>query len=159
MGQPKENLARAVSCLGGISGVVAVEASPVYLTEPQLVREQPWFANQVARVLCGKDVTPLAFLDELLRLELELGRNREQGEGAALRYGPRVIDLDLLLFGALVMRSQRLTLPHPGLVGRAFVLLPLLDLEPDLVLPDGTMAAQALAKLDYRREGDRLWQG
>ncbi|MBU1003102.1 MAG: 2-amino-4-hydroxy-6-hydroxymethyldihydropteridine diphosphokinase [Proteobacteria bacterium] len=158
MGRPTENLARAIARLGGISGVLGVEASPVYLTEPQLVREQPWFANQVARVLCGPQVTPLGFLEELLKVEIELGRDRTQGEGAAVRYGPRVIDLDLLLFGNLVMQADHLTLPHPGILKRAFVLLPLVDLDQGLVLPDGTVAAQALAKLEYRREGERLWQ-
>lgn len=158
MGQPTENLARAISRLGRIPHILSVEASPVYRTEPQLVREQSWFANQVARVICGPQVTPLLFLEELLSLEIDLGRDRTQGEGAPLRYGPRVIDLDLLLFDDVVMRTERLSLPHPGILDRAFVLLPLVDLAPELVLPDGTAIIKALELLEYRRDGDQIWQ-
>ncbi|BBD07687.1 2-amino-4-hydroxy-6-hydroxymethyldihydropteridine diphosphokinase [Desulfovibrio ferrophilus] len=158
MGQPTENLARAMTRLGEIPDVLGVEASPIYRTEPQLVREQSWFANQVARVICGPQVTPFAFLEELLNLEIDLGRDRTRGEGAPIRYGPRVIDLDLLLFDDVVMQTERLTLPHPGILARAFVLLPLVDLAPDLVLPDGIAIREVLEQLDYRREGDQIWQ-
>ena len=161
MGRPADNLARAVHGLGGLSGVLSVEPSPVYETEPQLVREQPWFANQVARVLCGPQTTPLGLLEDLLALETELGRERRTAqEGRALRYGPRVIDMDLLLFADVVMASQRLTLPHPAMLDRAFVLLPLADLAPGLIIPGTeTTVAGALGKVVFRREGNRIWQG
>jgi len=160
MGRPVDNLAQAITGLGGLPGVLSVEPSPVYETEPQLVREQPWFANQVARVLCEPQVTPLELLEALLALEIELGRDRTPaGQGGPERYGPRVIDMDLLLFGDVVLSSARLTLPHPAILERAFVLLPLADLAPGLVVP-GTerTVAQALAGLRYRREGNRIWQ-
>lgn len=159
MGRPTDNLARAVSRLGGIVGVQSVETSPVYRTEPQLVREQPWFANQVARVICGPELTPMELLEALLALETELGRDRNPEEGGAVRFGPRVIDMDLILFGDVVMDEERLTLPHPRLVDRAFVLLPLADLAPDLVIPGaGISVREALGRVEYRLEEDRIWQ-
>lgn len=159
MGRPVDNLARAVSRLGGLVGVQSVETSPVYRTEPQLVREQPWFANQVARVICGPELTPMGFLEALLALEIELGRDRSPKEGGAARFGPRVIDMDLILFGDEVMDDERLTLPHPRLLDRAFVLLPLCDLAPDLVIPGvGIRVRQALDRVEYRQEGDCIWQ-
>ncbi|WP_461209589.1 2-amino-4-hydroxy-6-hydroxymethyldihydropteridine diphosphokinase [Desulfocurvus sp. DL9XJH121] len=160
LGDPKANLARALTRLGEISGILSVTGSPVYLTEPQLVREQPWFANQVARVVCAVDVLPpLALLEALLRLELELGRDRGgRGVPPPKRFGPRAMDLDLLLYGDEVLDGERLTLPHPRLRERAFVLLPLADLAPDLPLPGGGTPAGLLDGLSYRREGDKIWQ-
>ena len=159
MGDSEANLARALKRLGEISGILSVTASPVYLTEPQLVREQPWFANRVAHVVCAeKLLSPLKLLDELLRLELELGRDRTQGPDAPQRFGPRAIDLDLLLYGDMVLNEKRLTLPHPRMRERAFVLLPLADLAPDLVFPDGHRLTEALENLDYRCKKFKIWQ-
>lgn len=159
MGDPESNLARAVDGLGGISGVLSVHASPVYRTQPQLVRDQPWFANQVARVVCAPErLSPLELLDELLRLEIALGRDRTTGPDAPQRFGPRVIDMDLLLYGDETLEGERLTLPHPRMRERAFVLLPLADIAPDLVFPDGVPLAQTVAALDFKREGETIWQ-
>ena len=159
MGDPESNLARAVEGLGGISGVLSVLASPVYRTQPQLVREQPWFANQVARVVCAPEkLSPLELLDELLSLEIVLGRDRSTGPDAPQRFGPRVIDMDLLLYGVEVLEGERLTLPHPRMRERAFVLLPLADLEPGLVFPDGVPLARAIEELRFKREGQKIWQ-
>ena len=159
MGDPETNLARAVDGLGGISGVLSVHASPIYRTQPQLVRDQPWFANQVAGVVCAPErLSPLELLDELLRLEVVLGRDRSTGPDAPQRFGPRVIDMDLLLFGDEVLEGERLTLPHPRMRERAFVLLPLADLEPELVFPDGVPLARAIEALHFKHEGQKIWQ-
>lgn len=160
MGDSATHLARALRRLGGIPGVLSTAASPVYLTEPQLVRDQPWFANQVARVVCAvESCGPLELLDALLRLETELGRDRTPGPDGPRRFGPRVIDLDLLLYGDVAMEEgERLILPHPRMRERAFVLLPLADLAPDLVFPDGTPLVRAVEGLAFRREGNRIWQ-
>lgn len=102
--------------------------------------------------------SPLELLDELLRLEIELGRDRSTGPDAPKRFGPRVIDMDLLLYGDEVMQGRRLTLPHPRMRKRAFVLLPLADLAPDLTFPDGTKLRDAVQTLEYKREGYKIWQ-
>lgn len=133
-------------------------ASRVYHTEPQEKRDQPWFANQVVRVLCRPPVSAPSLLESLLAIEVELGRDRTAGEGAPERFGPRVIDLDLLLFGDEVLRTERLELPHPRMAERAFVLVPLVEIAPEATLPDGRTAAEALAALDYALEGDEIRQ-
>lgn len=109
-------------------------------------------------MVCDATVTAPGLLDALLGIELELGRDRGAGQGAPKRFGPRVIDLDLLLFGDLVLDDERLTLPHPRMRRRAFVLVPLAELAPDLRFPDGQPISEALAALDYAVEGDTIRQ-
>jgi 2-amino-4-hydroxy-6-hydroxymethyldihydropteridine diphosphokinase len=159
MGDPKANLALAVRALVALSNVrsdLRIDTiSPVYMTEPQEKTDQPWFANQVARLVCAPTVTPLELLDALELVERSLGRRREDERE---RYGPRVIDLDLLLFHHKTLQTPNLVLPHPAMRTRAFVLVPLSDIVPDLVFPDGESLKQAMGKLAYRVEGDRIHQ-
>lgn len=129
--------------------------SSVYYTEPQNVKEQPWFANQVARVICDVEVTPQGLLTSLLNAELALGR--ERGE-KAVRFGPRVIDIDLLLFGNEVILSNRLEVPHPRMKERAFVLVPLFEVAGDMLLPDGESLESVLSRIDHRVEDFKIWQ-
>ena len=103
-GVPEKHLAAARSAIAA-RGLSIVGASPVYLTEPQGYRNQPWFANQVLHLACQTDLSPLALLDILLEEEKRLGRVRSSDP--ALRFGPRVIDMDLLLFGNTVMETSR----------------------------------------------------
>ena len=154
MGDAPAHLREALQALCAVGGVTAVMASPVYLTEPQGDPDQPWFANQVARLECAACITPEQLLKEMLLIEHQLGRLRD----AQRRYGPRVIDLDLLLFGQETRSTPDLTLPHPRMALRAFVLAPLCSLEADLVLPDGRAAADILRALPYRIEGERIYQ-
>lgn len=93
----------------------------------------------------------------LADIEQALGRRRGAGEGE--RFGPRVLDLDLLLFGREVREEGPLILPHPRMRERAFVLVPLADLAPGLAFPDGERLAACLAGLDFRLDGDRIFQG
>lgn len=136
-------LRRLPEVLPGVSGLAALSA--LYRTEPQGLKDQPFFLNQVACLACEPSLAPLDLLEALLALERELGRVRE---GVA-RFGPRAIDLDLLLFGNTSMNDERLTLPHPRMCERAFVLVPLLQIAPDLVLPGGEPLAPALDRLDH----------
>ena len=106
MGEPETNLASAREALAALPGWKIEAASPVYLTEPQNVREQAWFANQVLKVSCALDMTAPDFLDMLLDVEKRLGRVRETSD-PAMRFGPRVIDLDRLLFD-----QERWDTPH-----------------------------------------------
>lgn len=121
---------------------VEVEAiSSTYETEPvgELL-DQPDFLNAAIRI--RTDLEPEALLDLCKEIEVERGRALD-----APRHSPRPLDLDLLLLGDLELSSDRLTLPHPEVTSRRFVLAPLLELDPDLSLPDGTRLSEALAAL------------
>ena len=112
-------------------GIRAVASSRVWATAPVGgPDDQPAFLNVVIRVDPGT-FGPTELLSAVNRVEATLGRVRDE------RWGPRTIDIDVLLWGDLVSYEPRLTIPHPRLYERAFVVLPLLDLEPDPVLPDG----------------------
>ena len=156
LGQPEKNLQDAVRRISELPGVIVDAASPVYMTEPQDCRNQPWFANQVLRVLCPAEMTAVAFLDMLLAVEIAMGRIRMAD--SAMRYGPRVIDLDLLLFDDEKHDTEHLTLPHPKMLQRAFVLVPLQDMDPFLILPGGMTPGEALSFLSYAVEGKRISQ-
>jgi 2-amino-4-hydroxy-6-hydroxymethyldihydropteridine diphosphokinase len=133
-------------------GVAVVASSSVYETAPQgEVLDQPDFLNACLAV--ETELGPERLLDACKDVERELGR-----VPGTVRHGPRPIDVDVLLLGDLVHRSERLTLPHPEVAARRFVLEPLLELEPELSLPDGTALAPLLAELgDQRvRRGERL---
>jgi 2-amino-4-hydroxy-6-hydroxymethyldihydropteridine diphosphokinase len=119
----------------------------VYETEPVgEIPEQPDFLNAAVRV--RTDLGPERLLDLCKAIEAERGRMF-----GAPRHGPRPLDLDLLLLGDLEYRSERLEIPHPELPRRRFVLVPLLELDPELTLPDGSRLARALERL---RAGQRL---
>lgn len=92
----------------------------------------PWYANMAVRLDCAPGITPEALFEALMRLEAELGRNRIMEN----RWGPRVIDIDLLTFGNDTRSTPRLTLPHPRMTQRAFVMLPLAEIAPEEVSPD-----------------------
>ena len=109
-------------------------------TEPWGLAEQPPFLNAAAEL--ETELSPRALLDRLLAVESELGRTRG-GE----RYGPRTIDLDLLLYGDAEIDEPGLTVPHPRLHERLFALEPLFDLDPGLFLPGKGALADLLAKL------------
>jgi 2-amino-4-hydroxy-6-hydroxymethyldihydropteridine diphosphokinase len=127
---------------------IAVEAiSSAYLTEPVgEVLDQPDFLNAAIRV--RTELEPEALLDACKAVEAERGRCFE-----APRHSPRPLDVDLLLLGDLELKTRRLTLPHPQVSSRRFVLAPLLELDPELAFPDGTRLADALTALP---EGQRV---
>ncbi len=126
-------------------GVRVTASSSVYETAPQgEVTDQADFLNACLRVETGLGAEEL--LDACKEVERELGR-----EPGGPRHGPRPIDVDLLLLGDLELSSPRLTLPHPEVTGRRFVLEPLLELDPALRLPDGTRLAEALASVAGQR--------
>ena len=119
-------------------GLEVTASSSVYETAPQgEVTDQPDFLNACVRI--QTDLEPEALLDACKRVERELGR-----APGGVRHGPRPIDVDVLLLGEREHRSDRLTLPHAEVTSRRFVLEPLLELDPDLTLPDGTRLADRL---------------
>jgi 2-amino-4-hydroxy-6-hydroxymethyldihydropteridine diphosphokinase len=143
VGDREAHLRAAIELLTG-HGVVVEGVSSVYETEPVgEILDQPDFLNAAARVRTALE--PEALLDVCKAIEVEQGRML-----AGPRHGPRPLDVDLLLLGDLELETERLTLPHPQVTGRRFVLVPLLELDPELALPDGTRLADALAALGER---------
>jgi 2-amino-4-hydroxy-6-hydroxymethyldihydropteridine diphosphokinase len=120
--------------------VSAARLSTIRETEPWGLEDQPRFLNAVAEV--ESDLTPRALLERLLDVERLLGRVRE-----GPRWGPRAIDLDLLLYGDRVIDEPGLQVPHPRLHERLFVLEPLAELAPDVVVPGRGKVLELLAKL------------
>ena len=133
------NLSVAIEALAELPDSHVDRASHVYESEPAYVTDQPAFANAVA--VLETDLTAVALLGHLLRIEEEMGRVRE------VEKGPRVIDLDLLLYGDEEISSDELTIPHPGLTERDFVVTPLLEVSPRLHLPDGSRVSRAGATM------------
>jgi 2-amino-4-hydroxy-6-hydroxymethyldihydropteridine diphosphokinase len=122
-----------------------VARSSVYLTEPQgEVLDQPDFLNAAVRIETQLGPEPL--LQLVKGIESELGRDFSQ-----VRHGPRVVDIDLLLLGDISLTTDRLTLPHRDVLTRRFVLVPLLELDPELALPDGRRLDDALDALEGQR--------
>ena len=155
MGDAEKHLMQAHEALNSIPGVRISGASSFYRTEPQGRRDQPWFLNQVLRLDCEEGVTALSLLDAMLAKELEMGRVRDAGD----RFGPRVIDMDLLLFGQEVHGdSPHLIVPHPRMHERAFVLVPLAELDAELRVPGLGSVEKLLEKLSYRLEGSAIFQ-
>ena len=129
----------------GRKGVTVTAASSVYETDPQgEVPHQPDFLNAAVRIETA--LAPEELLDACKAVERDLGR-----EPGGPRHGPRPIDVDVLLLGDLVHESERLCLPHRDVLARRFVLAPLVELDPDLSLPDGTRLAAALDALEGQR--------
>lgn len=129
---------------------VGVEAvSSTYETEPVGEVDQPDFLNAAIRV--RTDLEPERLLDACKEVEAERGRALD-----APRHSPRPLDVDLLLLGDLELRTERLTLPHPEVTSRRFVLAPLLELDSELALPDGTRLADALASLGPGQRAERI---
>lgn len=129
--------------------------SDVYLTEPQGNKDQPWFANQVIELeIDGEIWSAEGFLSTLLAIEGQLGRMRAEGEVNA----PRPLDMDLLIWGDQIMETGFLNVPHPRMRDRAFVLIPMAEIAPDYVFPDGTSIKDALAAIEYKVEGNKIWQ-
>ena len=144
VGDRAANLRAAVDALER-HGVRVTARSPVYETEPQgEVLDQPDFLN--AAITIETELGPEELLDVCKAVERELGR-----EVGGPTHGPRPIDVDLLLLGDLEHESERLRLPHRDVLARRFVLQPLVDLDPELALPDGTRIADALAALEGQR--------
>jgi 2-amino-4-hydroxy-6-hydroxymethyldihydropteridine diphosphokinase len=136
LGDREENIRAAIERLAELGALLV---SSFRETDPVGVTEQPRFVNAVAEL--ETELGASALLGQLLEIERELGRDRSREQ----RWGPRTIDLDLLLYGDEVIDEPGLTVPHPRLAERRFVLEPLHELAPDLALPDGRRIRDLLA--------------
>jgi 2-amino-4-hydroxy-6-hydroxymethyldihydropteridine diphosphokinase len=141
LGDRELKLLLAVAELGKLPGTRVTGLSPFYETEPVGGPPQDNFYNAVARI--ATTLTPLALLDELKRIEVEVFHRVPSGH-----WGPRSMDLDILLYGDLVLNEERLTVPHPRLAERRFALQPLADIDPAVVHPSlGKTIGQLLQSL------------
>lgn len=147
MGDKAGYIYRALNMLGDSPGVEIQALAPFYRTEPVGYTEQDWFLNTVAEIRTS--LGPRELLAEMLEIEDRLGRKR------TIRWGPRVVDLDLLLYGRQVISEPGLEVPHPRMCERAFVMVPLADLAPHLVLPGGKRAAELAEVLKGEQEIER----
>ncbi|MBW8011762.1 MAG: 2-amino-4-hydroxy-6-hydroxymethyldihydropteridine diphosphokinase [Chloroflexi bacterium] len=139
LGASSANLQAAIDSLA--PDVHVLRQSPVYETAPWGFAEQNDFLNQVVEV--ETELSPEGLLAYLKHIEVQVGRTPN------FRNGPRVIDIDILLFDNLVFESGNLTIPHPGLAERAFVLVPLADLNPSIIHPKlDESVGELLSKLD-----------
>jgi 2-amino-4-hydroxy-6-hydroxymethyldihydropteridine diphosphokinase len=141
LGERAATLRRALDLLGETPGVSIVAVSQLRETEPIGFLAQPEFLNGAAAV--ETELSPRDLLDRLLEIERELGRTRD-----GPRYGPRLIDLDLLVYGDRLIDEPGLTVPHPRLHERRFALEPLAELDPGLVAPGLGPVQALLAALD-----------
>ena len=147
IGEAIRNLRRALDALRRTRGVEVVRASSVYISEPIGSSDQPDFANAVAMV--RTDLSPRRLLDCALRVEKSLGRDRTE------RWGPRVIDIDILLYDGLRIEEEGLTIPHPRMAERLFVLAPLAEIAPETRL-NGRPVGELAADLEDTQRCERL---
>lgn len=141
--QPRRQVEQAIEALDRLPLTRRILASRLYIGPPLGPSDQSDFVNAVAAVETG--LSPLALLDQLQAMEQRHGRVRHR------HWGPRTLDLDLLLFDDLSLSHPRLTLPHPGMACRTFVLTPLAEVAPELRLPDGRRIAELAEKSSDER--------
>jgi dihydropteroate synthase len=137
VGDKAKSLRRALRAIASEPGIELTAVSRLYRTAPWGKTDQDWFVNACA--LARTNLKPEALLDRVKKLEVELGR------GPGERWGPRVIDIDLIAYDDMTLKTERLTLPHPELFNRAFVLAPLAEIAPDLVIA-GVRVGDAAAR-------------
>jgi 2-amino-4-hydroxy-6-hydroxymethyldihydropteridine diphosphokinase len=138
LGDPVVQVTRALAALGGLDDTRVVRTSSLYRTAPIGHADQPDYINAVA--LLDTALVPRTLLDRLQGIERDAGRER------SFRNAPRVLDLDLLLYGDQVIAAPGLVVPHPRMHERAFVLAPLVEIAPDTVVPGHGRAADLLPR-------------
>ena len=144
MGDRVKNIKCALNMLAAIENTTITAISSLYLTPPWGVTGQNEFVNQVIAIDTG--LCPSELLRELKKIEIKMGRR------SGARWGPRVIDLDILWYGGEKLDLPELQIPHPYLRQRLFVLIPLEELNPELVLPEDGMTVEEVLKQVLGRE-------
>ena len=128
MGDRLQNCRQGITALNRSGESRIIAQSRIYMTEPVDYEDQDWFINMVVKLETAND--PFELLDIINRVQRAAGRKRD-----VIRYGPRVLDLDIIFFGNLVLDSDRLVVPHPRMHQRRFVLKPICDIDPTMVHP------------------------
>ena len=127
IGNRENNLRKAVDMIGGNPHINVLEVSSIYETEPMYLKDQDSFYNIVLQAQVDRELSPFEMMGFLKGIEYGFGRKRSEK-----RYGPRIIDIDLLYYGEMVIESNFFTVPHPGIEERKFVLVPLSEIAPEL---------------------------
>ncbi|RJT26645.1 2-amino-4-hydroxy-6-hydroxymethyldihydropteridine diphosphokinase [Buttiauxella izardii] len=148
MASPLEQVTHALDAIATIPQSRVVAISSYYRTPPLGPQDQPDYLN--AAVALETELSAEALLAHTQRIELEHGRVRK-----AERWGPRTLDLDIMLFGNLTLDTPTLTIPHYDMKNRAFMLVPLLEIAPECAFPDGLRVAEVLENLS--RDGITFW--
>ena len=141
LADPLHQVQAALDALAALPDTRTIVVSSLYRTPPYGPPNQPDYLN--AAVALDTELTPEALLDLTQRIELEQGRVRKDE-----RWGARTLDLDIMLFGDMTLNTPRLIVPHYDMHNRAFMLVPLLEIAPDVTLPDGTRVRTLLSGLD-----------
>jgi len=152
IGDVATTMGKALDYLQAQPGIKVVQISSLYKTPPWGIKDQAWFINACVEVVC--ELSPVQLLDQCLAAEKHLKRQR------TLRWGPRTIDIDVLTFEGFASDEPSLTVPHPRMLERAFVLVPLADIAPDLEV-SGHTVAYWLQKVEQgeiiKIENDKPW--
>lgn len=152
-GEPVSNIKEALKLMDSSGGIKVLRVSSLYLTEPVGFEDQPWFYNCVAEI--ETDLAPVQLLEATQGMENSLGRVRN------IRWGPRTIDLDILLYDRLQIDSELLTIPHPRMAERAFVMVPMAEIAAGELFPDGRTVGEVKNRLNCEKKfsciTQKLW--
>jgi 2-amino-4-hydroxy-6-hydroxymethyldihydropteridine diphosphokinase len=152
LGLCRNNLQNAIACILKHKGLRLIRQSGIYETQPQDITDQPWFCNQVILLHVMEFWTPWSLQVLLTDIEKQMGRSKKEQKG------PRIIDLDILVFGRMVIQENGLQIPHVSMKKRAFVLVPMMEIYPEFVFPDGERLNATIDKLVFKLEGNRIYQ-
>lgn len=150
MGDRLESLRKAIQLLDKSDQIKVELVSSIYETDPIGYIDQACFLNAVIKI--STSLQPEELLQACLRIELKLGRKRE------IRWGPRTLDLDILLYNQENIETESLLVPHPRMQERAFVIIPLMELDPDIKLPNVNASLDDIVEQIPDKEGVRLWK-
>ncbi|ULT57150.1 2-amino-4-hydroxy-6-hydroxymethyldihydropteridine diphosphokinase [Neobacillus drentensis] len=150
IGNRYDNIVNAIYRLKSYPAIQLVNLSSVYETDPVGYEDQDLFLNMVIKI--QTNLSAMELLETCLKIELELGRKRE------IKWGPRTIDLDILTFNQENIESEKLTIPHPRIVERAFVLVPLVEMDQNLRITGVDKPLNILLDELPDKEGVRLWK-
>jgi 2-amino-4-hydroxy-6-hydroxymethyldihydropteridine diphosphokinase len=150
MGNRYDYLLKAVQLLKSNSKVQLVNYSSIYETDPVGYEDQDLFLNMVIEI--KTDYKALELLDHCLQIELELGRKRD------IRWGPRTLDIDILTFNQENIETEKLIVPHPRMIERAFVMIPLLEIHRDISVPGLERPLKSYLNELPNKEGVRIWK-
>ncbi len=150
MGDREGLLKQAISLLEQFDDIRIESVSSIYETDPVGVTDQPLFLNLALKLKTS--LSPQALLSKLQEVETKLDRKRVQ------KWGPRTIDLDILLYNSVSIQTDELTIPHPRMLERAFVLIPLCEIAPDDCYPEKSISLHQVLCEQRDKEGVRIWK-